>query len=253
MLSFLVFGDGCAASIISADETGFAIDQRESGRDRRHPRPYYLARGRTWFRNMMLSGKVPGEIGKALGEGSAAIIGGGAGEIDLWAVHPGGRSILDAVEQGLQLDGDALKASRHVLANFGNMSSATVMFVMQELMRSAAPGQRGCAMSFGPGLTAETMLFPCRMMDFSQRAHTAELMDGPCSYEEFRACLSDLARVNGRTLAYQPTIGFLASLAEARPPLTYSGRWQRLWRYAAPYRTLVCKKRYRCRSNRCRP
>jgi predicted naringenin-chalcone synthase len=39
------------------------------------------------------------------------------------------------------------------------MSSATVMFVLERLMQSAKPGEKGCAMSFGPGLTAETMLF----------------------------------------------------------------------------------------------
>jgi alpha-pyrone synthase len=79
--------------------------------------------------------------------------------IDLWAVHPGGRSILDAVEKGLTLSADALSASRTVLAQYGNMSSATVMFVLHEIMRRAQSDQRGCAMSFGPGLTAETMLF----------------------------------------------------------------------------------------------
>jgi predicted naringenin-chalcone synthase len=46
-----------------------------------------------------------------------------------------------------------------VLARFGNMSSATVMFVLQRIMQLAEPGQQGCAMSFGPGVTAETMLF----------------------------------------------------------------------------------------------
>jgi predicted naringenin-chalcone synthase len=46
-----------------------------------------------------------------------------------------------------------------VLSRFGNMSSATVMFVLQRMMQQAQPGQRGCAMSFGPGLTAETMRF----------------------------------------------------------------------------------------------
>jgi alpha-pyrone synthase len=46
-----------------------------------------------------------------------------------------------------------------VLSCFGNMSSATVMFVLQRIMQQARPGQRGCAMSFGPGLTAETMRF----------------------------------------------------------------------------------------------
>jgi predicted naringenin-chalcone synthase len=50
-------------------------------------------------------------------------------------------------------------ASREVLRRYGNMSSATVMFVIEKLMRSGAPGRRGCAMSFGPGLIAETMLF----------------------------------------------------------------------------------------------
>jgi predicted naringenin-chalcone synthase len=79
--------------------------------------------------------------------------------IDLWAVHPGGRSILDAVEKGFALAPDALADSRGVLARFGNMSSATVMFVLHEIMQRAENGQQGCAMSFGPGLTAETMLF----------------------------------------------------------------------------------------------
>jgi Chalcone and stilbene synthases, C-terminal domain len=80
-------------------------------------------------------------------------------DIDLGAVHPGGRSILAAVEKGLELPVDALAASREVLSCFGNMSSATVMFVLQRIMQQALPGQRGCAMSFGPGLTAETMRF----------------------------------------------------------------------------------------------
>jgi predicted naringenin-chalcone synthase len=83
----------------------------------------------------------------------------GRESIDLWAVHPGGRSILDAVQNGLELPVDALEASRQVLSSFGNMSSATVMFVLERMMQQARPGQRGCAMSFGPGLTAETMRF----------------------------------------------------------------------------------------------
>ena len=79
--------------------------------------------------------------------------------IDLWAVHPGGRSILDSVEKGLSLSTEALACSRDILARYGNMSSATVMFVLQQIMVQAQAGQQGCAMSFGPGLTAETMLF----------------------------------------------------------------------------------------------
>jgi predicted naringenin-chalcone synthase len=79
--------------------------------------------------------------------------------IDWWAVHPGGRSILDSVEKNLGLRANTLACSRDILARYGNMSSATVMFVLQQIMEQAQAGQQGCAMSFGPGLTAETMLF----------------------------------------------------------------------------------------------
>ena len=79
--------------------------------------------------------------------------------IDLWAVHPGGHSVLDAVERAFELPPAALAPSREVLRRYGNMSSATVMFVLNAMMRAAAPGARGCAMAFGPGLIAETMLF----------------------------------------------------------------------------------------------
>ncbi len=107
---------------------------------------------------MILSGQVPGELGKALHSNASTQLN-DSQATELWAVHPGGRSILDAVDQGLGLAKAALAASRQVLAEFGNMSSATVMFVLQRLMRSARSGARGCAMSFGPGLTAETMRF----------------------------------------------------------------------------------------------
>jgi predicted naringenin-chalcone synthase len=159
VLSFLVFADGCAASLISADPEGFALD---SFRVVVIPETRELI---TWkirglgF-DMLLSGEVPGAIRDALEAGSAEVLGHAkVDEIELWGVHPGGRSVLDAVERGLRLAPGALAASRAVLESFGNMSSATVMFVMERLLREARRGQRGCAMSFGPGLTAETMLF----------------------------------------------------------------------------------------------
>jgi predicted naringenin-chalcone synthase len=155
VLSFLVFADGAAASLISAREQGLALD---SFKAMTVPGTRGLI---TWkigglgF-DMLLSGQVPAELGRALHEGELMAE---RDDIDLWAVHPGGRSILDAVETGLELPPDALAASREVLSCFGNMSSATIMFVLQRMMQQAQPGQRGCAMSFGPGLTAETMRF----------------------------------------------------------------------------------------------
>lgn len=155
VLSFLIFGDGCAASIISSEPTGLEIDgfrsmQIEGTRD--------LITWRIGNRgfDMMLSGHVPREIARGLrGEAGSFSEGG----VDLWAVHPGGRTVLDAVQEGLSLSSEALRASRRVLSSFGNMSSATVMFVLQELMKDSCSGQTGCAMAFGPGLTAETMRF----------------------------------------------------------------------------------------------
>jgi alpha-pyrone synthase len=159
VLSFLVFGDGCAAALISAEPRGLAMDSFRSVLIA-DTKELITWRIRGVGFDMLLSGKVPGEIGKALGAGSAEVLGARSkDEIKLWGVHPGGKSVLDAVERGLGLGPDALQASREVLDAFGNMSSATVMFVLERLMRIAKPGDKGCAMAFGPGLTAETMLF----------------------------------------------------------------------------------------------
>ena len=80
-------------------------------------------------------------------------------QVTHWAVHPGGRAILDRVEKGLGLPETALVASRQVLRNCGNMSSATILFVLEELLaRGVTPGDTLLAMSFGPGLTIETAL-----------------------------------------------------------------------------------------------
>lgn len=159
MLSFYVFGDGCAAAIVSAEPTGLSLDGFHAA----------FAPGTaeqiTWTIrddgfDMVLSGRVPSEIGKALKSSTGLILGGRqVRDIDLWAVHPGGRSVLDAVEQGLELPTDALASSRRVLRENGNMSSASILFVLADLMAGASPGQSGCAMAFGPGLVAETMSF----------------------------------------------------------------------------------------------
>ena len=156
VLSFLVFGDGCSASLISSEPAGFAMDEF---------RAVLLPETRdliTWRIGdggflMHLSGQVPTAIEKALRLEAHTFS--ADGQIHLWAVHPGGRTVLDAVESGLSLSPTDLAPSRKVLLENGNMSSATVMFVLAELMKTAERGQRGVAMSFGPGLTAETMGF----------------------------------------------------------------------------------------------
>jgi alpha-pyrone synthase len=77
-----------------------------------------------------------------------------------WAIHPGGRSILDKTETKLGLTEAQLLPSRETLRTNGNMSSATILFVMKAILdgEATADGERVCAMAFGPGLTVESSL-----------------------------------------------------------------------------------------------
>ncbi|HEX5508522.1 MAG TPA: type III polyketide synthase [Pseudolabrys sp.] len=159
ILSFLLFGDGCAACLVTADPVGTALD---SFRAVLVPgtRELITWNIRDFGFDMVLSGQVPGAIFDALHERADEILEGKPIDaIDMWAVHPGGRTVLDAVERAFDLTPPALAASREVLRRYGNMSSATVMFVIEQLLRADVRGSTGCAMSFGPGLVAETMLF----------------------------------------------------------------------------------------------
>lgn len=74
-----------------------------------------------------------------------------------WAIHPGGPRILDACLAALSLSSDDLLVSREILANYGNMSSATILFVLDRMKQQALEGPV-VALGFGPGLTIEAML-----------------------------------------------------------------------------------------------
>jgi alkylresorcinol/alkylpyrone synthase len=155
-----VFADGAAAAVVSGDParaTGrrldlddFATRLSDDG-----SRDMVWTVGDAGF-EMTLTPEVPRIIGREIG----AIVDdvyGGAGAIDAWAVHPGGRSILDRVESGLGLDDDALSVSREVLRTHGNMSSATLLFILRRILddEDRPDGQRLAALAFGPGLTVE--------------------------------------------------------------------------------------------------
>ncbi|MDB5307004.1 MAG: Alpha-pyrone synthesis polyketide synthase-like Pks18 [Gemmataceae bacterium] len=110
---------------------------------------------------MTLSRKIPGLIAKNIRPWVEGWLGGNGlslGGVGSWAIHPGGPKILTAAAEGLGLPPDALAASRAVYAEYGNMSSPTVLFVLDHLRRAGAP--RPCvALGFGPGLVAEAVLF----------------------------------------------------------------------------------------------
>jgi predicted naringenin-chalcone synthase len=82
------------------------------------------------------------------------------GGIRRWILHPGGRRILEVLAERLGLTRDDLAPTEAVLSEHGNMSSATVLFVLEEILghHRPAPGERGLLGAFGPGFGAEFAL-----------------------------------------------------------------------------------------------
>jgi predicted naringenin-chalcone synthase len=110
---------------------------------------------------MTLSTRVPGLIAQHLRPWLKEWLAGQQlplSEIRSWALHPGGPRVLGAIEETLGLAGGTAAASRDVLQEFGNMSSPTILFIVDCLRQRAAP--LPCvALGFGPGMVVESMLF----------------------------------------------------------------------------------------------
>lgn len=155
LLAMSQFADGAAAALVTAEGPGLALRDGLSMTLDDSQDLITWTIGDTGFA-MELSGEVPGRLAEALGDGRVqdAITGGRpVTSLDAWAIHPGGKSIVDAVERGLGLSPEKVAASRAVLQEFGNMSSATVVFVLERLL--AERPDSGVALAFGPGLAME--------------------------------------------------------------------------------------------------
>ncbi|MXO85061.1 type III polyketide synthase [Altererythrobacter aurantiacus] len=160
LLAGAQFGDGAAAAIISGSGEGLAIEAGIAAALEESDELITWQIGNTGF-EMRLSGEVPTRIRSALKREDVRerVIGDGVKPV-AYAVHAGGRSILDAVADGLDLDDDALDHSRGVLRDFGNMSSSTLMFVLERTYRDRP--ESGVALAFGPGLAMEGFRFAWR-------------------------------------------------------------------------------------------
>jgi predicted naringenin-chalcone synthase len=168
ILSMMLFADGCSAALVSADEAGVALVDFRAQTIADSADAITWRIGDSGF-DMHLSGEVPNRIARALAverlrnDAGGLLRGMKPCDFDVWAVHAGGRSILDAVEMGFQLGPTALDWSRGVLRDFGNMSSATLMFVLERILeafrRAPAKRQDGFAVAFGPGMAAESFRF----------------------------------------------------------------------------------------------
>ncbi len=162
ILAHSLFADGAAAALVSAREpqaAAWRMDSFESALLPTGEADMAWDIGDHGF-NIVLSSYVP----EVIGTNVQGLLNGVLGrhqktlaDIRHWAVHPGGRAILDKVEQALSLPAEALQTARGVLRDYGNMSSATVMFVLARMLEEDIHGP-ACALAFGPGLTVETAL-----------------------------------------------------------------------------------------------
>ncbi len=167
ILANSLFSDGAAAAVVSAREPvpgnrAYRIDGFRSTLVPSGEQDMAWRIGDHGF-DIALSSYVPKIIGANLGEfvaTSLAANGTSIADVDFWAIHPGGKSILDQAQKSLGLSPEQVLASREVLRGYGNMSSASVLFVLAEILGQPAGGDESkvCAMAFGPGLTVEMAL-----------------------------------------------------------------------------------------------
>jgi alkylresorcinol/alkylpyrone synthase len=111
---------------------------------------------------LVLSKRIPDLIRSGVGGAVSAFLGRHGlrvGDVSRWIVHPGGPRVLEAVGEALGLgDGDALEPSRRLLREYGNLSSASVLFLLAETLPSLGQGEAALAMAVGPGFSLEQVL-----------------------------------------------------------------------------------------------
>jgi predicted naringenin-chalcone synthase len=152
-----LFADGAAAVLVGGEPGPYRLHDFRSHIIPGSEGDMAWIIGETGF-DMKLSSYVPrlieGNIGAVL-ERLFAASGWDRDELKLWAVHPGGRAILDKTAQVLGLTAGELEVSYDVLRRFGNMSSVTIFFVLREILDRGRKGKL-FACAFGPGLTVES-------------------------------------------------------------------------------------------------
>ncbi|RPI07122.1 MAG: type III polyketide synthase [Ignavibacteriae bacterium] len=165
ILANMIFADGCAAALFSRNPQYAPQLHLLSTHSHLFPNTAGFMGwkiGNTGF-EMILSPELPRLIlDEAVPVVGKILAGQGIDprSIRHWVLHPGGRAILDSLQNGLQISDEDMRPSRTVLKNYGNMSSASILFVMKDLLRTRTieAGEVVCAIAFGPGLTMEIAL-----------------------------------------------------------------------------------------------
>lgn len=169
LLANTIFGDGAAAAVVVSDTA--AQRQKQPGLFINGFYSMLINRGKdlmAWNINpvnyeMVLDGGIPEFIGNEVNDIMIKV--GGklnftASTIGKWAIHPGGKKILDSMKKRLPLNDSDMQYSYKVLADYGNMSSPTILFVMKEIMQAELKlNETVFAIGFGPGLSIESAKF----------------------------------------------------------------------------------------------
>lgn len=160
-----LFSDGAAAVIVEAYQPGTSSQRLELFKfhsefipEGRNDMGWQI--GDTGFQ-MTLSSKVPRLIRKNILSVSETLLGKAElkrSDISHFAIHPGGRKILESVEEGLEITKTDNTHAYEVLNKFGNMSSATLLFVLKRLFYSTVTNGNIMSFAFGPGLTVESLI-----------------------------------------------------------------------------------------------
>ena len=169
LLSNSIFGDGAAAVLVVSDN--FANQAHYNGMEMNGFYSILLSKGKNymgWNINpvnfeMILDNLIPDFIGDEVIDilsKAGKYLSLTRNTIDYWAIHPGGKKILETIKKRLQLNDSDLKYSYKVLEEYGNMSSPTILFVLNEIIQDKHnTNETIFSMGFGPGLSIETAKF----------------------------------------------------------------------------------------------
>ncbi|MFY0625296.1 MAG: type III polyketide synthase [Reichenbachiella sp.] len=163
LLAHSLFSDGAAAAIVTSDPQPENLEICSASSylalNGKHDMAWQI--GDFGF-EMSLTSYVPNIIKNGIGELTKNLLKDSnlsLKDIDTFAVHPGGKKILEAVEKELKISKTDNALAYDVLRKYGNMSSPTILFVLKNLMTNQKPNQNVLSFAFGPGLTMETILF----------------------------------------------------------------------------------------------
>jgi alkylresorcinol/alkylpyrone synthase len=164
LTSFALFADGAAGVLLTSAESATVPRLVESY----CAAEFSSASQMSWTITdtgfaMGLSPRVPVTLRRNIGGAMDSLLsphGLAISDIDHWLIHPGGPSIVEAIQQKLELSDEQVALSWEILAEHGNCSSTTILLMLERLLRDgrARPGEWGVMMAFGPGLTLETCL-----------------------------------------------------------------------------------------------